>query len=82
MDVTAVAIVIAQLVWPAKLDLPGLNCAFRALRIHIFFGAWILVVEAMFNLSDLNNPDVHPTTATNHWIAAVFAACTAARRLT
>jgi len=81
MDVTSAAIVIAQLVWLAKLDLPGHNCAFRALRIHIF-GVWILVVEAMSNLSDLNNPDVHPTTATNRWIVAVLAPRTTARRPT
>jgi len=75
------AIVIAQLVWLAKLDPPGLYCAFRALRLHIF-GVRNLVVEVMSNLSELNNPDVHPATAFNRWIAAALTARTAARRST
>jgi len=81
MDVTAAAIVIVQFVWLAKLDLPGLCCVFRALRLHIL-GVWNLVVEVISNLSELNNPDVHPTAAINYWIAGALVARTAARRST
>jgi len=65
--------------WPNSifLDLTVLFVLFVSI-----FGVWSLEVEIMPTLSELNNPDVHPATVINRWIAAALAAPTAARRST
>jgi len=55
-----------------KVELYGLFCALRAMRLHLI-GVRNLVVEvdASYIKGMLSNPNIQPNAAINHWIAAI-----------
>ncbi|TFY51017.1 hypothetical protein EVG20_g11208 [Dentipellis fragilis] len=55
-----------------KIELYGLFCALRSLRIHVVgIQNFTVEMDMLYVRGMLNNPDIQPNAATNRWIATV-----------